>query len=82
MIEKDLDFVVNTIARGFTDRGNSNSHRRKYVRHVVSANVIFLRLSKAKRRGPETNIIFSNSYAIRVYPYDNDHMIITVQHVN
>lgn len=74
--------MVNTIARGFIYGGNSNSFWRKYVRQVLTANIIPHSLSKAMHRGSASRIVFSSRDATSVFPRDNDPMIVMVQYNN
>ena len=82
MANKVPHSIVNTIAWGFVDGGSSNYSQRKYAKQVLVANMISLGLSKADQGESATNITFSNNEIIKIPPYDNDPIIITMKNKN
>lgn len=80
MVEKTLTGNANTIVRVFVGGGNSISSRRKYARHVFSANVIFHGFPRRSQRKIRVNIIFFEEDALSINPCDDVPLVINMQH--
>lgn len=79
---KNLCSNTNTITRGFIGRGRFSFSRRKYIRHVLAANVVSPSFPRGTHGKVVVNITFSNEDAIRFNPHNNDPLIITIQYGN
>lgn len=83
MADKTPHYNMNTISRGFASGGSYSSSLRKYARHVLTINLIYLLLSRGCMRGKiGVNMTFYKEDALRLNPHDNDPTVIIVQHSN
>lgn len=82
MIERVLHHVTSTITGDISGRGLFRTAQQKYERWVFALNVISPHFPKVSTRIIGVNIIFSKEDVLRINPYNNDPLVVTVKHGN